>query len=220
MTTALMNLGTIRSRVISILGPSCPVTLDSRVLNRFNNLGERDVAAKSLCIETIGTAITSENSRIVAADYVKVLAVEYVPASGTGNPIGLGKIKPVQLGHNELKRGNVPQYWFPWGKYIIIEPLPVGAYNLNIYAATLPTSAMSADGNTPQVPSKLVNQIVQHAVIRGLIKDGRFGSAAKVYSSYVHRLMTVRRAVLAKYTETVQDMAIPDKVVARGETNQ
>jgi hypothetical protein len=197
----------MRSRVRDLLRESSAGFYTDAEINRWLNDGERDVAIKGLCIETINSAATVSGSRTVAKPYNKCLYVEYIP--GSGAPRGLVKITPLHLGHVQ-NNGITPQYWFPWGRSIGIEPKPTAAYNLNIYASILPSIEMTDDTDEPQVPRAFIPLIVRYAFCRGLLKSFLFTKGAHVYADYITQLQIARDSVIRKYRNEVVETVVPD----------
>jgi len=99
------------------------------------SIGARDIAQKSLCIRRILDTQTASGTREIATNAYKVLHVEYIPSSGREQM--LTKIDPLRLGHYPIN-GTSPQYWYEYGSYIGIEPLPDATYNLRLYVADMP----------------------------------------------------------------------------------
>ena len=202
----------ILSRVRDLLDESSAGFFTDAQIVRWINDGERDVAIKGLCIESIKSVATVANTRTVAAPYNKVMAVECVPSSG--DPRFLAKVTPRHFGHG-FDSGTEPQAWSQWGNEICIEPIPTAAYNLNIYASILPTCEMSESTDEPQVPAAFVPLIAQYAFIRGLYKDRLYGVASGEYKSYITSLQVVRDIIIEKYAEMLDSERFPDSVVAK-----
>jgi len=200
----------MRTRVRDLLRESTAEFYTDAEINRWLNDGERDVAIKGLCIQSINTKATVANTRTVSTPYNKVLYVEYVPGSGT--PIGLIKISPLHLGH-VATNAITPQYWFPWGKKIGIEPMPTAAYNLNVYASTLPTIEMSDDTDEPQILKGFIPLIVRFALYRALLKAGLFRKSAQAYSHYMGELQIARTNIVQQYRDRLEDTKVPDKTI-------
>lgn len=203
------DLTDLQTRVRDLLNETTAGFYTDAQIKRWLNDGERDVAIKGLCIESINAKTTVANTRTVATPYNKVLYVEY-------NSVGLVKINQTMLGRLDVN-GIVPQYWFPWGKYIGIEPIPTAAYSLNVYASTLPTIEMSDTTDEPQVPKAFIPLIVNFAFYRGLLKMGMFAKSAQAYSAYINGLQEARSNVVRKWKNTLADTKVPDKTVEGGQ---
>jgi len=208
------DLSDMRTRVRDLVKESTAGFYTDAEINRWSNDGERDVAIKSLCIQSINVKATVANTRTISTPYNKVLYVEYVPGSGT--PIGLIKISPLHLGHVP-KTSITPQYWFPWGKKIGIEPMPTAAYNLNVYASTLPTIEMSEDTDEPQIPKALMPLIVRFAFYRALLKAGLFKKSASVYSDYITGVQIARNNIVRQYRDRFEDTMVPNRTITEKE---
>ena len=200
-----------QTRVRDLLNESSAGYYTDAEIKRWLNDGERDVAIKGLCIESINSKSTVANTRTIATPYNKVLYIEYIPGSGT--PIGLIKISPIHVGHVAVN-GITPQYWFTWGKKIGIEPIPTAVYTLNVYASILPTIEMSDTTDEPQIPTAFQLLPVRFAFIRGLLKSGKFQKAAQIYQSYISELQAGRDSIIGKYKDRINDTKVPDVTVS------
>jgi len=203
------DMSDLRTRVRDLLNESTSAFFSDAEINRWLNDGERDIAIKSLCLEQILSKATVSGTRTVDIYHVKTLDVEYTPAAG--NPVGLLKIIPKQLGHLNLN-GTHPQYWFPWGKTIAIEPLPDAAYNLKVYVASLPTIEMSETTDEPQIPVSLHYLVIKYAYCRALMKDGLLKNAGFVYANYVYDLENIRSSIVEKYQDRKSEYKLPDRI--------
>src|SRR5512145_381512 len=101
-------------------------------INSWLNMAAQKTAQLSMCTQRIFDAVTVSGVRTVPHPAMKVAFVEYVPSDGS-RPTMLTKIDPLKLNHFPLS-GTAPQYWYEFGEYIGIEPLPNAAYILNLYA--------------------------------------------------------------------------------------
>lgn len=210
---AYPDLSDIISRVRDALNDQSVVFYPDAMITRWINEGERDVAAKSLCLERLHSLISAANVRYatLSAYVVKVHGVEYIPG-GTARRVGLGKILPHTAGRVHLD-GATPQYWFPWGNKVCIEPIPtVSTYKMVAYVSILPTAEMANSTDEPQIPSAFVPWIQQFAVIRGLWRDHKFASAARMYALYIAQMKQARLQLLRKYATSVEQQGLPDVI--------
>jgi len=102
---------------------------------RWLSIAAKDIAQKTLCVRRILDVKTTSAARNVATRCYKVLHVEYVPSSGRAQM--LTKIDPLRAGHYPTN-GTAPQYWYEFGSYIGIDPVPDAVYYLRLYVADLP----------------------------------------------------------------------------------
>lgn len=201
----------IQTRVRDLLNESTAGMFTDAAIKRWINDGERDIAIKALCLESIYSKTTTASTRTVATPYNKVMHVEYVP--GSGNPVGLVKITPLHVGNVPVD-GSTPQYWFPWGKTIGIEPLSASTYTLNVYASILPTIEMSDNTDEPQIPKAFHEDIVTYAVYRGLIRKWMFRASAGEYVKYISSIQAKRDLIIERYKTYHLETRMPDRVQA------
>ena len=204
---AYPDLSDLQSRLRSLLDEASTRFYSDAQITRWLNDGERDLAAKALCIEDIVAKTTTASTRTVGAYYVKVLAAEYQPGSGTR--VGMTKITPRYLGH-VTTNGVTPQYWFSWGPIVGIEPIPNTTYTVNLYVAKLPSIEMSTSTDEPEVPAEFRPLIVRHAFVRGLMRDSLYASAASVYQDYILEVSKIRRDIIEKYADIRGADVLPD----------
>lgn len=209
------DLTDFRTHARDLLNESTAGKFTDAILNRWANDGERDVAIKTLCYENITqitTAVDTRMTTVPAADYYQINKVLHVEENS--GLLGLIKINPLMLGHLDLN-GNSPQFWFPWGKAVGIEPLdPTNTYTLNVYASCIPVLEMSGSTDEPTIPVAGHQLILQYMYYRGLIRARMFAKAAKIYSDYIVSAQALRDDVIEKYKNIVAEVKIPDKVVA------
>jgi len=180
---AYPDLSDLRTRVLTITNEdSNSMVLTSAVLNRFLNDAERDIAAKTGCLEHIDTLTTTASSRTVQFSGFKVKNLECIPATGTR--IGLPKITLKHFGRIPLS-GATPQYWTQWGGAVLIEPIPATAYTLYATISDYPLTEMSSDTDEPSIPSTYHEDMVWYAVSRCLMRKGRREQAAYAYNRYI-----------------------------------
>ena len=202
----------IRTRERSLLNEPVFILWPDAELNRLSNDAERDIAIKTGCIESIDTVMTTASSRLVAVSGYRVKYVEYV--SGSERPKGLARITIRQMGFLGTN-GALPQYWCQWGRYILVDPLPVAAHTLNVYMADWPQVEMSADADTPEIPAEFHNLIPAYAYWKALLKIRKFGSSGAVYLDYIGALQRSRSQLLDRYPDQRADLKIPDRIEIR-----
>lgn len=207
-----LELHELRERVRTILNESTAALWSDAELTSYANDGERDIAAKALCIQEVQTVTTSlylTDYRKVQFEGYKVLYVEYVPSAGS--PIGLRKISPKMLGRQSYTSLGEPHYWFQWGNWVVLDPVPYSTYTLNLYVATFPTCEMSDASDTTQLPELFYNALATYMAYRALWKDGRWAQSNMMYQSYIADVLSKRSLYI--------DLAVDNKsVVTQPET--
>lgn len=180
---AYPDLSDLRTRVLTITNEASTSSIfTSTVLNRFINDAERDIAAKTGCLEHIDSLTTTASTRAVPFSGYKVKNLEYIPVSGTR--IGLPKITLKHFGRLPLT-GATPQYWTQWGWFVLIEPIPTTVYTLYATISDYPLVEMSSDTDEPSIPSTYHEDLIWYAVSRCYMRKGRREQAAYAYNRYI-----------------------------------
>jgi len=183
---AYPDLSDLRTRVLTITNEASTSSIfTSTVLNRFINDAERDIAAKTGCLEHIDSLTTTASTRSVPFSGYKVKNLEYIPVSGTR--IGLPKITLKHFGRLPLT-GATPQYWTQWGGFVLIEPIPTTVYTLYATISDYPLVEMSSDTDEPSIPSTYHEDLIWYAVSRCYMRKGRREQGAYAYNRYIESI--------------------------------
>ena len=183
---------------------------DAELLRALND-GQRDIAVKGLCCESVQALTATPATRGIAVTCITTMAIEYVPVSGSRKM--LIKITPTKIGHNPVQ-GNTPMYWFPWGGSVYIDPIPASAYTFNAYTAITSVDMVNAT-DTPGIPNYAVPFLLLYGVFRCNLKRKQFATAKHVYDVYKMGLKRIRDSILVKYANTRADRLVPDEIEAR-----
>lgn len=208
---AFPDLADIRSRVLSLMNESSTSTfLPSTVLNRFINEAEREVAAKTGCLENIDSTSTIASTRTVQFSGHKIKYIEYIP--GSGNRIGLQQITIKHLGSVQVN-GSTPEFFCQWGNNALIEPLPgTTLYTLYIYVADYPQTEMSSDTDEPSIPASFHEDLIQYSLFLALMRDRKFQQAAFIYNKYIESIQAKKQMIVAQQPDTPIAKKIPTVV--------
>jgi cation transport regulator ChaB len=208
---AYPDLSDLRQRVKDLLNASRTGFYSDTIINRWLNDGQWDVAVKALCYEREHAIVTTANSRSTVVNAVKVLGVELVDSDGSRK--GLGKITPRMVGHLPLT-GDGPQFWFPWGNKVCVEPIPAQVYNLIAYVAIHPLQVMSADTDEPEIPPAFIPLTIWYAHIRGLMRDRKFATAGRYYQIYMDSVIRAAENTIKKHADRRGDFSQPTAIEA------
>ena len=183
-------------------------------LEGWINDGQRDIAAKTLCIDNVAQATTTANSRVVPWSGTKVKYVEYIPSSG--KPVALQKIQLKQIGRIPAN-STTPQYWAPWassvGQCIILDPKPgATTFTLNLYVADYPAYELSSASDTPLLPSEFHLLVVDYAVYVAFLKARKWSQANVLYQSYIHQINALRPKYAMPQIDTLESLKVPDVI--------
>ena len=218
---ATMTLGTIRNLTRSDLNETTTTMLSDTELNSIANDGYKDTAVKGLCYENKITkdniAASEKVISLISSNVVRVNYVEYKSGTTEGGK-GLLCALPQMVGYVTIN-ANVPQYWFQWGPYLIIEPLPdAGTYDLAVYASCYPAAVMSADGDTPaNLPIEFHECVYYFTLAFAALKLKRWADAANAYNKYTTSVQQKRSEYIMKYPDGRLSHEIPESVeVGRG----
>ena len=210
-----MTLATIRNNVRSDLNETTTTMLSDTELNSAANDGYKHVCSLGLCYES---KITKDNIAaekiisLIGNDVIRVNYVEYKTGTTQGGK-GMIGILPQAVGHMPINT-SVPQGWFQWGQYLIIEPVPDDTtYDLAVYAACYPAAVMSADGDLPaSVPVEFHECIYLFTVFAAALKLRRWSDAAGAYNRYIAEIQRKRSEYIMKYPDGRIAHVIPDSV--------
>jgi hypothetical protein len=97
------------------------------------NTGYKEVASLAFCYEQQDNVVTVIGDRMIPFSGCRVNQVEY-------DGEGLLKIRPQMVG--SLSSG-APKYWFSWGQYVVIDPVPDQVYALTLYIADYPSAQLT-----------------------------------------------------------------------------
>jgi hypothetical protein len=210
----MLTLATMRNLIRSSLNESTTTSFTDAELNTILNSGYVDVAVKGLCYERqISKTDISSSIRMIpiATDnIIKINQVEYDFGSGCR---GMLQVFPQTIGHTLIDT-YVPQYWFRWNDYLTVEPLPdAGTYDLNIYAACYPTTAMSADGDTAALlPLKFQECVYMYGIAFALFKLSRWADAIMAYNKYIESVQSKKFEYIIRPIEDRNTHELPARV--------
>ena len=163
----------------------------------YANEGIKAIAWRVGGYRTFTTVSTTASTRLVSFTGYKCLAVEYSNKA-------LIKITPLQLGHVPLD-GIYPQYWFEFGNYIGIEPIPPEIYTLTVYLASIPTN-MTTGASVPSVPYAFCGMLTYYIAARALEQDRQFEASAQLMDMYTNDLSFLSMALLPNIPNGQEDI--------------
>ncbi len=213
---ATMTLTIIRSLVRSDLNESSTAILSNTELNAIANDGYKDVAAKGLGYENkIAFTNIPASVRLVPLAGNNVVRVNYVEYDlGASGCLGMLKILPQALGHISIGDANTPQYWFQWGDFVVVEPLPdVATYDINVYASCYPAAVMTNDNDTPSsLPAEFHEDVYFFTLAYAALKLKRWADAATAYNRYIDSVQRKRFEYILKYADSYSIHQLPNSV--------
>ena len=205
-------LAILRQRVRTALNEATSGRWSDAEIDRLLNDGQRDIAAKALCLQEVRTL----SSARYASDYRKILCgghrvlyLEYVP--GDGPPLGLIKIIPKMMGRMPHKSG-APRYWLPWGRYVILDPAPTEVYNYNAYVAVPPTCELYDDTDVPEIPADFLEDLIDFAVYRALWKKKKWGQSGLIYGRYMGSIQQKMASYVVHPQDKTDTITWPDEI--------
>lgn len=204
------DLSDIRTEVRYALDESTASLWSDTELNRHINDAQRDIAAKSGCYTSIISTTTSANSRLIPFSGHKIRYAEYVPVSGV--PVGLIFITPKMLGNISVNSGAVPQYCFQWGQNLVIEPMPLAAYTVNLYISKWPEYDMSEATDEPLIPYEFRECIPAFVEAMAFLKAKRPMTAGIHYRQYISNIQLGKQIYVDARPDRLQDVMLPDLV--------
>lgn len=213
---ATLTLSTIRSLTRSALNDTGTARLTLAELNTLANDGYKDVSVKGICYESRITDVTTNitaGACVVSLVGKSVIRVNHVAYVTTTAEKGLARIDPRAHGHLNLS-GAAPQFWFPWGDFIVIDPAPdVGTYDLAVYAARYPAAAMSADADTPtNLPAEFHECVYLFARAFARLKLRQWGKFVEDYNDYTQEVQRRKFEYIMKHPDPREAREMPPVV--------
>jgi len=219
-----LSLVTIRNLIRSDLNESSTSLLSDTELNSLVNDGYKDVAVKGLCYELEVTFSNILAEKIIPLVFgtnriIRVNYVEYKSGTTDGG-WGMLAMLPQATGHtpaafvNATNQTGTPQYWFQWGDYLKIDPIPdVTTYDLKVFASSYPTPALSADADLcADLPVEFHECVYLFALAFAALKLKRWGDAANAYNRYIMEVQRKRNEYVMKYPDGRFPHELPDNV--------
>lgn len=114
---------------------------DAEILSAIAD-GYKDTAALALCVEETQDVITTAGERTVPFTGIRV---NYVERLDTSPPRGLLRVHPATFGLRPAE-GSEPEFWFPWGDVVCLDPVPASAIPLRLYVADYPVELAGGPG--------------------------------------------------------------------------
>jgi hypothetical protein len=215
---ATLTLSTIRSLIRDELNEPATTTLTNTELNSIINDGYKDVCTKGVAYENkISFTNISVSQKIVPLVFAtnRIIRVNYVEykLGTTDGGLGMLPVLPQTVGHSGIN-DNTPQYWFQWGDYLVVEPLPdVGTYDLAVYASCLPSAVISSDSGTPSnLPDEFHESVFLFALAFSCLKLKRWGDFANSYNRYIFDVQRKKNEYITKYPDGRYAHELPNNV--------
>mgnify|MGYP000864744619 FL=1 len=197
MSAYVHNWTAIMAQARALIRESSASFWTDATLLVYANEGIKAIAWRVGGYRTFTTVSTTALTRLVSFTGYKCLAVEY-------DEKALIKITPLQLGHVPLD-GIYPQYWFEFGNYIGIEPVPPEVYTLTVYLASIPTD-MTTGASVPSVPYAFCGMLTYYIAARALEQDRRFDASAQLMDIFNNDLDFLSMALLPNIPNGIEDV--------------
>lgn len=213
-----LTVSNIISNVRSDLNETTTTMLSDAELTIMINDAYKDTCVKGLCYENKITkdniAVSEKIISLVSSNVIRVNYVEYKTGATEGGK-GMICTLPQVVGYVPINT-NAPQYWFQWGPYLIVEPLPDAAtYDLAVYAACYPSAvlvATSADLPASNLPVEFHECVYLFTLAFAALKLKRWADAANAYNKYIADVQRKRMEYVMKYPDGRISHEIPDSV--------
>ena len=217
-----LDFTTINTLVRAALNETSTTVITDTEIGRIVNDGYKEVCAKTLCYEKLITIdnITSAVRLIPLHDYytsshtMRVVYVEYYRTT-SDSPYGYGlpQVFPQTLGHMPIDT-YVPQYWFQWGDFLVVETTPdVGTYDLYVYCSCYPTAVLTGTDLPSCVPHELHESIFLFATAFSALKLKRWADAAVFYNKYIASIQPRKFEYVVKFPENRRFHDLPANVI-------
>lgn len=217
---ATLTLLTIRNMIRNKFNDQSVAVLSDAFLNLLINDGYKDVSIKGVAYESrISKSNITTSSNIVSLVGSNVIRPNFVTYSTGSGEIGLVKILPHALGHIPTQ-GNYPQFWFPWGECIVIDPAPdVATYDLFVYSAVFPSAVLTSDTATfTNLPPEFHECVYEYAAAMCNLKLRLWANFISDYNDYISEVQRRKAEYIIKNPDLMVMRNIPDTVeVSYGE---
>ncbi|MFA5340234.1 MAG: hypothetical protein WC332_00510 [Clostridia bacterium] len=204
-----LSLSGIRTLIRSEINEATTTSLTDAELNSIINDAYKDTSVKGLCYESkiAKTNITSKIISLASDNIVKINYVEYDLGTSC---LGMIQSNVPTIGHTPVD-GSTPQYWFKWGDYLIVEPVPdVSTYDLNLYASCYPAAVLSGDTDTlVSLPIEFHECVYLYSVAFSCLKLKRWGDFVSFYNRYIESVQSKKMEYISKFPEVRQQQDIP-----------
>jgi hypothetical protein len=122
---------------------------------------------------------------------------------------GLLKVIPTVLGYAPIE-DNYPGYWYPWGNYVILEPVPDGVYSLNVFSSGVPGTELTLSTDYPTgLPEEFHPCIVDFACYVLSFKLKKWQQAARFYNIYIKNLNARKKEYMDRKAERRNVHSLP-----------
>ena len=120
-------------------------------------------------------------------------------------------VLPQTIGYNPGSL--VPQSWFQWGDFLLVEPVPdVATYDLNVFASCLPAAAIATTDLPTSLPIEFYEDVYLFVLAFACLKLKRWADAADAYNRYIQSVQVKRAEYVLKQRDSRELRLIPDVV--------
>jgi len=211
------TLATINAQVRRFINETATTIISDAELNSIIYDGYKEVCSKGLCYETRISKSTTASERLISLygnNIIKIHNIEYRNASTDGG-WGILSVIPQTFGYNDIDIVNTtdktgpPKYWFKWGEYLVLDPIPdVSTYNLYIYASCYPSTIAN-------IPNEFQECIYLYALTFSCIKIRRWGDAINSYNRYIKSIQEHHIEYINKTTDFRASHELPLNVIMK-----
>ncbi len=215
---SILNLGTIRTLVRSNLNETTTTPITDTELNSIANDGYINVAVKGLCYEQkIAVNNIPSNVDLIPLDGYNIVRVNYIEYSSPDLPLAMMSVNPQTIGHMVID-GSSPQFWFQWGNYVKIEPLPdTSTYDLNLFVSCYPAIPMIADTDVPSlIPAEFHECVFLYTLAFSCMKLRRWNDAINYYNRFTESIQKEKSEYYSKFAEVRANLDLSNKVNKTG----
>jgi hypothetical protein len=223
------DLDTIELEIRSLLGVSSISRITPEDITNTINDAYKDIASRSFCIEESVELSTIPDSRRVRFSGINI---SNIVLSSSGN--SLLKVDPRTFGYSTIQ-GLEPKYWFQWGEYIVLDPMPDSIYSLMVYISKIPSLKISRDliifqnssdmlfedSNIPwqkatmntspiDLPEEFKPCILDYCLYALSLKLARWKIASEYYNIYINNLVSRKQDYIKHYPDKRSIHSLPE----------
>lgn len=123
------------------------------------------------------------------------------------------KVSPTALGRISINN-YIPMYWFQWGNYVVIEPVPDAVYSLKLFISDYPTPELTATTDYPaSLPDEFHPCIIDYACYLLSLRMKKWKKAAKYYNLYIKNLKQRKKDYMDRQADRQKLHSMPDRVI-------
>lgn len=231
----IYTVGTLEDIIRTELNEYATTRISAAEVLAALNDAQLQVATRSLCIEKEILEVTVSGRNTVKSYGIRTNFVELISldsavvftsddvtfedddvewntiAAAADLKIGMQCILPTNIGSVPFNNKTYPEYWFNWGEYLVIEPVPDARYILKLYYSDYPAK-LTDDASVLEVPKEFHQCVIDYTLYLLSIKLQRWTSVAIYYNKYITSLQMATVVYVRKFSDARASREIPKQI--------